>query len=162
MRIPETYRRLPAVSEILEHPDFEEMKYYQHHGDISCLEHTLRVVETACALSATRGADTQAVIRGALLHDFYLYDWHGGGPSWHGFRHPLIAAREAAARFELSSVERDCIIKHMFPLTPVPPSFRESWIVNLADKINAVKDYRNHFYCLFRRRFYPGGCGTCC
>ena len=30
------------------------------------------------------------------------------------------------------------IHRHMFPLTPVPPRYREALLVSLADKISAV------------------------
>lgn len=36
--------------------------------------------------------------------------------------------------FTLSEIEQDIIKKHMFPLTAVPPSCLEAWIVCAADK----------------------------
>ena len=82
--------------------------------------------------------DRRAMIRGALLHDFFLYDWHDKEHisifKLHGFYHPGIALKNAEREFELSSIERDVIKKHMWPLTIVPPSCREAWIVTMADK----------------------------
>ena len=40
--------------------------------------------------------------------------------------------------FELNELERDIILKHMFPLTLKLPRYRESYIVLLADKYCAV------------------------
>ena len=40
--------------------------------------------------------------------------------------------------FTLDAVERDVIERHMFPLNPVPPRYRESVLVCLADKICAI------------------------
>ena len=37
--------------------------------------------------------------------------------------------------------EKDIIEKHMFPLTRIPPSFRESAIVCLVDKACAVYEF---------------------
>jgi uncharacterized protein len=36
-----------------------------------------------------------SLIRGALLHDYFLYDWHKGKnrKKLHGFRHPGIAVK---------------------------------------------------------------------
>ena len=36
--------------------------------------------------------------------------------------------------FGLNEVEKDIISKHMFPLTIMPPRYRESVLVTLADK----------------------------
>ena len=62
----------------------------------------------------------------------------------------MIAALENARRvFELSEVECDIIRKHMFPLTPVPPRYREGWLVVLADKVCSVYEF-------FRKDAYRG------
>ena len=77
------------------------------------------------------------MIRGALLHDYFLYDWHEKSDDHrlHGFTHPARALKNAEEIFDLSVVEKDIIKRHMFPLTPVPPAYRESYLVCLADKI---------------------------
>ncbi|MDC7227853.1 MAG: phosphohydrolase [Spirochaetales bacterium] len=122
------------------------MRFFRHHGNIDCRRHTLLVAERAYVFSCRWHADTLAVLRGALLHDFYLYDWHSRDlPPFHGFRHPYRALREAEMRFQLNSIERDCIKNHMFPLTPFPPKYKESWIVNWADKSSTVSDYAGMF-----------------
>lgn len=151
LNIPERYSRIPEIKQILSHPSFIKMKTYRHHGDIDCHYHTLRVAEKACTLAVHFKADVVSTIRGALLHDFYLYDWHEGCPPFHGFRHPFNALREASENFKLNKIERDCIEKHMFPLTPFPPSYKESWIVSFADKFHAAKDYIEQF-SLFTKR----------
>ena len=50
------------------------------------------------------------------------------------FTHPMTALRNADRDFDLTDTERDIIKKHMFPLTVIPPTCREGWIVCLADK----------------------------
>ena len=82
------------------------------------------------------------MIRGALLHDYFLYDWHKQEVPhrFHGFTHPKTALRNAERDFDLSERECDIISKHMFPLTLVPPMHRESWIVSMADKYCALRE----------------------
>jgi len=77
-----------------------------------------------------------------LLHDYFLYDWHDPDPSHrlHGFRHPFFALARAEEDFELTPRERNIIVRHMFPLVPVPPTCREAWIVCLADKWCALRE----------------------
>ena len=78
------------------------------------------------------------LIRGALLHDYFLYDWHIGDyrkpHNLHGFYHPGRALRNASAEYDLTDREKEIIRKHMWPLTVVPPTCREAWIVTMADK----------------------------
>ena len=93
----------------------------------------------------------EALSRGALLHDYFLYDWHVRDPlrKKHAFFHPSAALENARRVFELSEVECDIIRKHMFPLTPVPPRYREGWLVVLADKVCSVYEF-------FRKDAYRG------
>ena len=58
----------------------------------------------------------------------------------HGFRHPFTALRNAEADFSLTARERNIIVRHMFPLVPIPPTCREAWIVCLADKYCALRE----------------------
>ena len=134
-------RLIPGVNEILQHELFLSMRSYRHHGTVSCLDHSLLVAARAFVMAEGSGADVVAVSRAALLHDFYLYDWHTDSPGLHGFKHPYIALSNAEKYFSLSRVERDAIKRHMWPLTPVPPRYRESLIVSIADKAATWADY---------------------
>lgn len=42
--------------------------------------------------------------------------------------------RNAACYFSLSEMEKDMILRHMWPLTPVPPRSREGFAIVYADK----------------------------
>lgn len=117
------------------------------HGDVSVYEHVLSVahmsIRMARVLSCVGLAiDVHALVRGALLHDYFLYDWHDPDPSHrlHGFRHPYAALRRAEEDFVLTPLERNIIVRHMFPLVPIPPTCREAWIVCLADKACALTE----------------------
>ena len=84
----------------------------------------------------------RAFVRGALLHDYFLYDWHTPDPAHrlHGFRHAGTALRNADRDFELNDTERDMIKKHMFPLNPALPRFKETAVLCLADKYCALRE----------------------
>jgi uncharacterized protein len=62
---------------------------------------------------------------------------------FHGLEHPRIALANAEAQFTLNAVERDCILRHMWPLTLVPPRYLESFIVSMADKLVASREFIN-------------------
>lgn len=116
----------------------EKTRHFIQHGDTSCLLHTAAVAYYSIKLAEILGVkvNKRQLIRGALLHDYFLYDWHDGRKERHihGFTHPGAALKNAMEDFELSDLECDIIRKHMFPLTLVPPKFRESVIVCIVDK----------------------------
>ncbi|MBO5094651.1 MAG: HD domain-containing protein [Lachnospiraceae bacterium] len=126
--------------DILRSEHHKRTRYDIQHGDTSVRRHTINVARYSILISEKLGirCDKQALIRGALLHDFFLYDWHDKDHislfRLHGIHHPGIALRNAEKEFSLSALERDIIKKHMWPLTVVPPTCREAWIVSMADK----------------------------
>ena len=80
------FRLTPAesacVDEILrgyaDNPHAQHMKDFIQHGTVTTYEHCMRVVRIAFWLNRRLGlaADEVSLVRGAFLHDFYLYDWH--------------------------------------------------------------------------------------
>ena len=129
-----------CIKEVVHTEIFLSMENYIHHGKVSCLEHSLHVSYYSYLISKRLGVDIQSTTRGALLHDFFLYDWHctktEGG--LHGFTHSKLALENANKHFELNEVEKDIILKHMWPLTWRLPKFKESFVVMLADKYCAT------------------------
>lgn len=140
------------VEDILNHEEYRQLAQFTHHKPFTTLEHSLRVAQIAynwsVRLEKKVSLDTLAVTRGALLHDFFLYDWHQlrpDGSRWHGFRHPRIACQNAERCFKLSEKEKDIILSHMWPLTLRPPRSREALIVTLADKFASIQEFRFKF-----------------
>jgi uncharacterized protein len=102
--------------------------------------------------------DCHTLIRGALLHDYFLYDWHVTDNSHrlHGFFHAKKAWKNAMQDFDLNEVEQDMIIRHMFPLNPIPPKYTESWILCCADKLCSSGETVNGI-ALKLGKILPGG-----
>ena len=100
--------------------------------------------------------DKRSMVRGALLHDFFMYDWHDPGNLrlLHGFTHAREALNTALEQFELNDIEQDVIRKHMFPLNIALPRYKETLIVTLADKVSAVLETINSARTLHRVRMY--------
>lgn len=134
-----------------------ETNNFIQHGSTSCLLHTVAVAFLSIRISEIMNININKkdLIRGALLHDYFLYDWHDGKKERriHGFTHPNAALKNAMEDFELTECERDIIQKHMFPLTPTPPKFKESIIVCIADKICSLYETfnRNNAYLPLRQ-----------
>lgn len=127
----------------------QEKQYFQH-GSTSVYAHSVRVAACSLALSRALGwkIDRRALVRGALLHDYFLYDWHTPDPSHrlHGFFHPGKALCNARRDYPLTRREENIICRHMFPLTLIPPTTREAWLVCLADKYCAAAETVHPFW----------------
>jgi len=130
-----------AAPDILGSRNFLATKGHIQHGNMTVNEHCVNVAKLSVAISEKLHirCEKRDLIRGALLHDYFLYDWHVGDArkpqNLHGFYHPGIALRNASREFDLTDREKDIIEKHMWPLTLTKiPRCRETWIVTTADK----------------------------
>ena len=121
----------------------KEMKKYIQHGAVSTYDHVESVALLSYLLNHRfhLGARDRVLIAGAVLHDFYLYDWHKNRGHYHGFNHPEIACKNAVTYFHVDNNVQGIIKSHMWPLTLTKvPHTREAWIVCLADKLIALKE----------------------
>ena len=133
--------------EIIDSEIYQQMKNYIQHGTTTCYEHCIQVAEYSYRKAIKynnnhkKQVDVRSVVRAALLHDFFLYDWHNKHERvylfWrmHGFTHPYRALKNAKKYFEINEIEADIIFTHMWPLTLLHiPRYKESFIVMMADK----------------------------
>ena len=105
-------------------------KGFVQHGSVSVYRHSLQVAVMSVRIArllavAHISVNLPSLVKGALLHDYFLYDWHDPSrkrEGLHGFVHPKTALKNAREDFELSPVEENIIVRHMFPLTPHPPA----------------------------------------
>lgn len=130
--------------DILDSKSIQIQKQCLQHGKRTVFEHSLAVALMCLTINEFLHLklNERRLIRGALLHDYFLYDWHVKDKSHrlHGFRHPYFALENARKEYELDPVLEDMIVKHMFPLIPIPPKYKESWVLCIADKICASKE----------------------
>jgi uncharacterized protein len=112
--------------------------------------HVLGCRDTAVELARIWGADETDAARAGILHDYVTYDWHVPDPSHrlHGFRHPGFAVNNSWEITELSALEENMIRRHMWPLTVIPPKYKEAWALTLVDKVLATREtlrkYQKH------------------
>lgn len=127
-----------CVKDILESPVFQQMDNFMQHGDTTCKAHCIKVSYMSYCICRRRGWDYVEVSRAGLLHDLFLYDWHTHaretGEHFHGFTHPRTALHNAEKHFELTEKEKEIILRHMWPLTPIPPRSKEGFVIVYADK----------------------------
>ena len=136
--------------EILEqlenNPEILEMKQYKHHIHTTTFDHCDRVAIYSYLVASKLHikVDEESLVRGALLHDYYLYEAKNSVFSAykHGTQHPELALKNACEIFDLNEKEKNIIRAHMWPLTITHyPHSKEAWLVCLADKICAFQEF---------------------
>ena len=137
------------VKDILESEPVQKLKLYKHHYGFTRLEHCLSVSYKSYLICKFLHLDYKSIARAGLLHDLFFYDCETKAirPKHHVWTHPKVALDNAEKLFNLNKKERDIILKHMWPVTLVPPKYIESFIITLVDK-----------YCAFKEWSYYGAC----
>jgi uncharacterized membrane protein/HD superfamily phosphodiesterase len=141
---------LGIVKEIMDHDQHQRLKEFYHHNS-SIHEHVQSVAYMSYKIAKALKLDYVSTARGALLHDFFLYDWRNhdypdlAADKYHGFAHPRIALENARKHFAINPIEEDIIVKHMWPITIIPPRYKESFVVTFADKYMSSKEYTHRF-----------------
>lgn len=119
-------------------------KHFMQHGTVSVYEHSVAVALMCLQLARLLHlrTDKRSLVRGALLHDYFLYDWHikEKGRPLHGTHHARRAMANAQRDFGLNHIEKNMILAHMFPLNLTLPRYRESVLLCTADKICAARE----------------------
>lgn len=133
-----------TLSELERTGRYRQLKRYRQHGSCTVYDHSVNVAEASLRIAdgLRLKLDRAALVRGALLHDYFLYDWHEPDPARpkHAFYHPRAAWENASGDYALGRIEEDVIRHHMFPVVPIPPRTPEGWIVCVADTVCALKE----------------------
>ncbi|MDY5577641.1 MAG: HD family phosphohydrolase [Lachnospiraceae bacterium] len=134
-----------VMSELIHDPKILQMKNYAQHNSSNTFKHSVHVALTAYRLSKIfhLKIDESSLAKGAMLHDFYLYDARGGqiGAWKHGTGHADTALNNSLKHYQLTRLEKEIIYCHMWPLniTRVPRS-KESLLISMADKYCAARE----------------------
>ena len=132
------------INYLLNDDNIKKMKSYIQHGNTNTYAHVINVAKLSFIINKKLNlhCDTDSMIKGAMLHDFYLYDWHEKDEErdkkygLHGFSHPEVSLTNAKKYFDINENEENIIRNHMWPLTITHiPKSKEAWVVCIADKI---------------------------
>lgn len=133
------------IQDITHSEGFIKLKKNKHHINGTVYDHSVKVAYLCYKHHKRFGLniEIQEFVRGALLHDYYLYDSHDKSMphKFHWFRHPGYALHNALEKYpSLTKTQQDMIKHHMFPITPIPPSTKAGWLLCFYDKVAAVSD----------------------
>lgn len=152
-KIYEDKEFINIISDIIENTKVQEMKNYRQHYETSCFDHCLVASYFCYRICKNYSLDYVSCSRAAMVHDLFLYDWRkrqNGRKGLHAFTHPKTAYENANMLFNLNPIEKDIILKHMWPITITLPRFKESFVLTFVDKRCAI----NEAIWEIRKKFY--------
>lgn len=131
------------IKEIKNNETVLEMKNFRQHYETTCYDHCYMASYLCYFICKKFKLDYTSAARAAMVHDLFLYDWRKKQPDkkgLHAFTHGKTAYENASKLFNLNDKEKDIIIKHMWPVTPIPPKYVEGFILTLVDKYCALSE----------------------
>lgn len=132
---------MECVSDIIHHEKIQKLAEHEQHCHTSRLQHSLNVSYYSFLICKSLGWDYRSAARAGLLHDLFFYDWREENKfrkKNHAAWHPKVAYDNARKITELNEIEKDAILKHMWPCTLIPPKYKESYVLTFADKVCAT------------------------
>lgn len=137
-----------CVKGILNHSMVQEMDNHYQHCNTSRLQHSINVSYYSYRICRLFNWDYKSAARAGLLHDLYFYSWTDDKKerSGHLSKHPKIALENARNITNINKIEEDAIVKHMWPCTFMPPRYKESYAVTMADKVCTILEVVERLY----------------
>jgi len=136
--------------DILRSEEFQSAFGQTHHKCMTVAEHSLGVAVVCLHMSAILHkmhipVQERSLTVAALCHDLgimgrhekYKNDFECFG------KHPedsLEVIRNMIGEDEYDDIIENSVLRHMWPLTPVPPKYHEGVMLTAADKISAVME----------------------
>jgi len=151
---------LNIIENMLNTPDIQNLKSFKHHYGSTRLNHCISVSYYSYCICKFLHLDYKSVARAGLLHDLFLYDCESKTtrPKFHIYTHPKVALENSKKLFNLNKKECDIILKHMWPITFIPPKYLESYIVTFVDKFCAFKEWQTYaqnwlfiYFCTYKK-----------
>lgn len=128
------------VMQVLGQARVRDMQAFTQHGDTSCLLHCVAVAYYSHRVAVFAGVSCRFASRNCCaarcctIISCMTGTIRTRRTTCMDSGIPGFALRNAEKDFELTRVERNIIARHMFPLTPKPPTCREAVLVSLVDK----------------------------
>ena len=128
------------VDDIIENKEFLKLENIIHH-ECNRFNHSVRVSYWSYKIGKSLKLDYERIARAALLHDFFFEDNTNSDYKTRiatMLKHPKYALENAKKYYDLTELEEDIILTHMFPIVPRLPKYIESWMVDIVDDIVSI------------------------
>ncbi len=125
------------TNDISKNSEFMKLNTCVHHG-ISRLDHSYRVAYYSYKIMKFLKLNYVDGTRAALLHDFFTDEVDNLNAINRFRKHPICALENAKKYFDLTPMQEDIIVKHMFPITIRFPKYLETVIVDIVDDVASI------------------------
>lgn len=147
-----------CISDIFESKEIQKLGDITHHIYTTRPQHSLNVAYYNYIICNFFGFNAVSAARAGLMHDLFYYNRkervkHKGEKS-HCAHHPVLAAENAREVFDVSLLEHDIIVKHMWPMTFKLPKYKESYVIVFVDKYCALLEVMSPKYQKIKNRFF--------
>jgi uncharacterized protein len=137
------------IKDILKNKEVMKLGETKHH-DNTRLRHSLRVSFYSYKIAKKLHMNYKAIARAGVLHDFYfeqINDMSHFKDKIRMYRkeHTRVALKNSEKYFELSKLEKNIILSHMFPCNLTLPKYKESWVLSIVDKCVSTYEFINLF-----------------
>jgi hypothetical protein len=133
---------MAIVGDLLATKEVQKLDEIVHHHYTTRLIHCLNVSYNGYKVAKKMGWKYEETARAGLLHDLFYEDWRTTtyDKGSYAYNHPRVAYENASKLTDISDLEKDIIIKHMWGATIAPPKYKESFLVTFVDKYCAIKE----------------------
>ena len=134
---------IKIIDDLLHNETVLKMKNFRQHYETSCFDHCLEASYFCYKICKKHKLDYVSSARAAMVHDLFLYNWRERQPDrkgLHAFTHGKTSYENACKIMEVNKLQKDMIIKHMWPLTIAIPRYKETFILTLVDKYCALSE----------------------
>ena len=140
------------IKEITQNETVQQMKNFRQHYETNCFDHCYKASYYCYKICKKLHLDYKSAARGAMLHDLFLYDWRkkNDRKGLHAFTHGRCALDNANELFDLNKIEQNMILRHMWPVTLVPPKYLESFILTIVDKHCTIEEFFENYLTLVK------------
>lgn len=147
-RILQDEEYMNIISEYYSNSEVQKLKDIPHH-DSNRLNHSLKVSYYSYKLFKRLGFNYKSAAKAGILHDLFykrttdyikirdkiaIYN-----------NHPLISLENAKKITNLTELEEDMIISHMWPLSTRIPKCKESLLFGTVDACISTKEFLSKF-----------------
>ena len=137
------------VSEFLSNPNIQKLKNIPHH-DSNRFNHSLKVSYYSYKICKKLNLNYKSAAKAGILHDLYFnrttdYKKIKDKIKLYTNAHPETALKNAKAITDLTELETDIIISHMWPLSTHFPKHKESLLLGTVDAVISTKEFVSKF-----------------
>ncbi len=136
------------ISKYFNHKDVQMLKNIPHH-DSNRLNHSLKVAYYSYILCKKLNLNYVSAAKAGILHDLFFNrttdftNIIGKIKLYNG--HPVMALKNAEKITDLTKLEKDMILSHMWPLSTHYPKYKESLVLGSVDAVVSTKEFISKF-----------------